>query len=110
MATDYDNFADESLATRGSSVIKMTVLEKDLTPSHLTLEDLLDETRQYLAPQDQEKIRRAYDIARRAHKGAVRRSGEPYIQHPLEVALTRTVSSPRCCTMLSRTRTIRSTI
>src|SRR5450759_1797420 len=87
MATDYDNFADESLATRGSSVIKMTVLEKDLTPSHLTLEDLLDETRQYLAPQDQEKIRRAYDIARRAHKGAVRRSGEPYIQHPLEVAL-----------------------
>ncbi len=87
MATDYDNFADESLASRGSSVIKMTVLEKDLTPSHLTLEDLLEETRQYLAPQDQEKIRRAYDIARRAHKGAVRNSGEPFIQHPLEVAL-----------------------
>jgi GTP diphosphokinase / guanosine-3',5'-bis(diphosphate) 3'-diphosphatase len=87
MATDYDNFADESLASRGSSVIKMAVLEKDVTPSRLTLEDLLEETRQYLAPQDQEKIRRAYEIAWRAHKGAVRTSGEPFIQHPLEVAL-----------------------
>src|SRR6266516_3971385 len=87
MATGFDNFADESLASRASSVIKMTVLEKDLTPSHLTLEDLLAETRLYLAPQDLEKIRRAYDLANRAHKGAVRRSGEPYIQHPLEVAL-----------------------
>src|SRR6266516_4723803 len=87
MATGFDNFADESLASRASSVIKMTVLEKDLTPSHLTIEDLLAETRLYLAPQDLEKIRRAYDLANRAHKGEVRRSGEPYIQHPLEVAL-----------------------
>src|SRR6266487_3869039 len=87
MATNFDNFANESLALHTSSFIKTTVLEKDLTPSHLTLEDLLAETRQYLAPQDLEKIQRAYDLANQAHKGAVRRSGEPYIQHPLEVAL-----------------------
>src|ERR1019366_3724380 len=41
----------------------------------------------YLTLQDQEKIRHAYDLANQAHAGAVRRSGEPYIQHPLEVAL-----------------------
>ncbi|MBV9713420.1 MAG: bifunctional (p)ppGpp synthetase/guanosine-3',5'-bis(diphosphate) 3'-pyrophosphohydrolase [Ktedonobacteraceae bacterium] len=58
-----------------------------MTPSHLTLEDLLAETQQYLTLQDQEKIRHAYDLASQAHKGAMRRSGEPYIQHPLEVAL-----------------------
>jgi guanosine-3',5'-bis(diphosphate) 3'-pyrophosphohydrolase len=68
-------------------VAKMTTLRKSLVPSHLTLEDLLTETRQYLAAQDIEKIRHAYALADQAHKGAVRRSGEPYIQHPLEVAL-----------------------
>ncbi|GCE18260.1 (p)ppGpp synthetase [Dictyobacter kobayashii] len=53
----------------------------------MTIQDLLDETQHYLTPEDMEKIQRAYDLANRAHKGAVRRSGEPYIQHPLEVAL-----------------------
>src|SRR5579859_1467977 len=80
MATDYnDNTTRASTAT--------TTVGKSLIPSRLTLEDLLTETRRYLAPQDLEKIQRAYDLANQAHKGAVRRSGEPYIQHPLEVAL-----------------------
>src|SRR5438552_2465238 len=52
-----------------------------------TLQDLLAETRQYLAPQDLERIERAYELAKQAHQGVMRRSGEPYIQHPLEVAL-----------------------
>jgi guanosine-3',5'-bis(diphosphate) 3'-pyrophosphohydrolase len=52
-----------------------------------TLQDLLVETGQYLAPQEMERIERAYDLANRAHMGVRRRSGEPYIQHPLEVAL-----------------------
>ena len=52
-----------------------------------TLQDLLAETRQYLAPEDLERIECAYELASRAHQGVVRRSGEPYIQHPLEVAL-----------------------
>ena len=51
------------------------------------LEHLLAETRQYLTPRDLETIQRAYELANRAHMGVVRRSGEPFIQHPLEVAL-----------------------
>jgi len=51
------------------------------------LEHLLAETRQYLTLQDLETIQRAYELANRAHIGVVRRSGEPLIQHPLEVAL-----------------------
>src|SRR5437588_172995 len=31
-------------------------------------------------------ITRAYEVARAAHEGQVRRSGDPYIQHPLAVA------------------------
>ncbi|HEY6406410.1 MAG TPA: bifunctional (p)ppGpp synthetase/guanosine-3',5'-bis(diphosphate) 3'-pyrophosphohydrolase [Ktedonobacteraceae bacterium] len=68
--------------------------EESLAPMHMatppegsTLQDLLAETRQYLTPQDMERIERAYDLAKRAHMGTKRRSGEAYIQHPLEVAL-----------------------
>src|SRR5207244_12317372 len=53
----------------------------------MTLEHLLEETRQYLSPSEMERIQRAYEVANQAHRGVVRRSGDPYIQHPLEVAL-----------------------
>ncbi len=55
--------------------------------SSMTLDDLLAETGQYLAPADLERIRYAYETADEAHRGILRRSGEPYISHPLEVAL-----------------------
>ena len=59
----------------------------DKNTTSASIEQLLVATRQYLAPRDLETIQRAYDLAQRAHKGTLRRSGEPYIQHPLEVAL-----------------------
>ncbi|HEX9133827.1 MAG TPA: bifunctional (p)ppGpp synthetase/guanosine-3',5'-bis(diphosphate) 3'-pyrophosphohydrolase [Ktedonobacteraceae bacterium] len=61
--------------------------EESVALSHVTLEDLLAEVRQYLTPHEMETIQRAYYVANQAHMGTVRRSGEPYIQHPLEVAL-----------------------
>src|SRR5260221_1802250 len=68
--------------------------EESLAPmqmpvSHVgsTLQDLLAETCQYLSPEDMERIERAYELANQAHMGVHRRSGEAYIQHPLEVAL-----------------------
>src|SRR5262249_185061 len=70
-----------------SPLMRTTVKQgKSVAHSKLTLEDLLEETRHYLTPEDIEKIQRAYDLSSTAHKGVVRRSGEPYIQHPLEVA------------------------
>ena len=61
--------------------------EESIAFSHVTVEDLLAEVSQYLTPHDMETIQRAYYVANQAHQGTVRRSGEPYIQHPLEVAL-----------------------
>jgi GTP diphosphokinase / guanosine-3',5'-bis(diphosphate) 3'-diphosphatase len=84
MAADYNKLIDSSLAPSGS---QPKTWKDNLTFSQLTLEDLLKETRQYLTEQDIEKIVRAYALANYAHEGVVRRSGEPYIQHPLEVAL-----------------------
>ncbi|MGZ5083057.1 MAG: HD domain-containing protein, partial [Usitatibacter sp.] len=40
----------------------------------------------YLKPKDVEHIEQAYEVARAAHAGQYRQSGEPYITHPLAVA------------------------
>src|SRR5438270_2440795 len=84
MTTDFDNGSQKS---RTYQVRKIANLATHATLSLKTLEDLLKETREYLTLQDMEKIKRAYELASEAHRGVVRRSGEPYIQHPLEVAL-----------------------
>lgn len=40
----------------------------------------------YLKPSDIEKVEAAYAMARDAHQGQTRQSGEPYVTHPLAVA------------------------
>jgi guanosine-3',5'-bis(diphosphate) 3'-pyrophosphohydrolase len=84
MTMNVDNIANRfhaSLGTEGTSS------GAGMSPVKLTLSGLLEETGLYLTAEDQEKIGRAYDLANKAHQGTVRNSGEPYIQHPLEVAL-----------------------
>ncbi len=46
----------------------------------LALEDKLGT---YLAPEVVARVREAYRLGARAHEGQTRKSGEPYIQHPL---------------------------
>ena len=53
----------------------------------LRLDDLLRELRNYLPEEDAAVVRRAYNMAAAAHDGQFRRSGEPFVQHPLAVAL-----------------------
>jgi GTP diphosphokinase / guanosine-3',5'-bis(diphosphate) 3'-diphosphatase len=49
--------------------------------------DALDPTlRSYLSPEQTNGVKRAYYFAEQAHHGQLRRSGEPYITHPLAVA------------------------
>ena len=49
--------------------------------------DALDSTlRSYLQPDQSTQVRRAYYFAEQAHHGQLRRSGEPYVTHPLAVA------------------------
>ena len=50
------------------------------------IEDILERVRQYNPEADLEALRRAYVFSARAHRDQVRRSGEPYLVHPLEVA------------------------
>jgi guanosine-3',5'-bis(diphosphate) 3'-pyrophosphohydrolase len=48
---------------------------------------ILKEAKPYLQGDDLKQIRKAFDISMDAHKEMRRKSGEPYIYHPLEVAL-----------------------
>ncbi|RCX22453.1 GTP pyrophosphokinase [Fontibacillus phaseoli] len=50
------------------------------------IERLLEKASAYIKQPDLEHIREAYDFAEQAHHGQVRKSGEPYILHPLAVA------------------------
>jgi len=52
----------------------------------LTIDSLSVELGGYLDPNQIEQVRHAYLFAEEAHKDQTRRSGEPYITHPLSVA------------------------
>ena len=49
-------------------------------------EMLLQEVSTYLKPKDVEHIRQALKFSGEAHEGQLRKSGEPYISHPIAVA------------------------
>ena len=51
-----------------------------------TIEGLIAKVAAYDAHADLDLIRLAYDFAANAHRGQVRKSGEPYINHPLATA------------------------
>ena len=48
-------------------------------------EGLKQKISEYLSPADVELVQKAYVVAREAHEGQTRSSGEPYITHPVEV-------------------------
>ena len=48
-------------------------------------EGLKKKISKYLPADDVELVQKAYVVAREAHKGQTRSSGEPYITHPVEV-------------------------
>ena len=50
------------------------------------LEQLIERLQGYDPEADVELVRRAYAFSAKAHEGQIRRSGEPYLQHPLAVA------------------------
>ena len=49
--------------------------------------DLQDMTRGYLTDEEEAKLEKAFRFAASAHEGACRKSGEPFIAHPVEVAI-----------------------
>ena len=57
-----------------------------LVPQTVSPSTLIDVAASYLRPEDIEQLEQAFALAARAHEGQYRKSGEPYITHPLSVA------------------------
>lgn len=57
-------------------------------PDSLTFAAIKDVVADYLSVKDIKIVEAAYTVAYTAHLGQFRKSGRPYIQHPLHVALT----------------------
>lgn len=51
-----------------------------------TVDDLLERIKSYFPTADLTIIQKAYEFSEKMHEGQIRRSGEPYISHPLSVA------------------------
>ena len=61
-------------------------IQEFISPEEL-YQDLIERVRKYHPSDDISMIEKAYRLADNAHQGQVRKSGEPYIIHPLCVAI-----------------------
>jgi len=53
----------------------------------IRLEDIIERVSAYNSAGDLDLIKKAYIFSAKVHKGQVRLSGEPYLNHPIEVAM-----------------------
>ncbi len=59
----------------------------DFVPPEVLHDQLMDSIRKYHPSEDISMVEKAYQVAAQAHAGQLRKSGEPYITHPLYVAI-----------------------
>ena len=77
---------DDELARIKKADASVKTMEDFTSPSVL-YEELISSVQKYHPSTDISMIEKAYRIARDAHEGQVRKSGEPYIIHPLCVGI-----------------------
>ena len=61
--------------------------KRDFIPPEILYDELIQKVKKYHPSTDVTQIEKAYQIAFNAHNGQVRKSGEPYIIHPICVAM-----------------------
>ena len=64
-----------------------STIPEDFTEPQVLYEKLIKMIRQYHPSDDISMIEKAYRIAYKAHDGQLRKSGEPYIIHPVCVCI-----------------------
>lgn len=81
------SFGRSSLELDGRNIEKDLSTPADFTEPEVLYERLIDRVVKYHPNTDTSMIEKAYRIAKEAHEGQLRKSGEPYIIHPLCVAI-----------------------
>ncbi|MEI2817669.1 MAG: bifunctional (p)ppGpp synthetase/guanosine-3',5'-bis(diphosphate) 3'-pyrophosphohydrolase [Microthrixaceae bacterium] len=69
-----------------SAVTRVLPWRRHHLPAAVEVEGVLEFYRQFHPRESGERIIRAYEVAKRVHTGQTRKSGEPYVTHPLAVA------------------------
>ena len=67
------------------SPLNINVIDEDVYAEEL-YKDLISSCSKHVKVKDIKLIRKAFDLAKESHKGIKRKSGEPYILHPVAVA------------------------
>ena len=84
---------ENNIELAGNTNIKTSQVDKsvdtpaDFTSPEVLYNKLIETIRQYHPSSDLSDIERAYKVAKEAHEGQFRKSGEPYIIHSLCVAI-----------------------
>lgn len=84
---------ENNIELAGNTNIKTSQVDKsvdtpaDFTSPEVLYNKLIETIRQYHPSSDLSDIERAYKVAKEVHEGQFRKSGEPYIIHPLCVAI-----------------------
>ena len=81
------NEKQEKLKNEIAAVDASVKSMKDFTSPEQLYQELIASVHKYHPSADTTLIEKAYKVAYEAHKGQVRKSGEPYIIHPLCVAI-----------------------
>ncbi|MGH2711274.1 MAG: RelA/SpoT family protein [Actinomycetota bacterium] len=71
---------------RGGLLSRLPFVSSGPDPRPKSIEGLLKKVRAYNPKADVREVERAYEFAADSHRGQTRKSGEPFILHPLEVA------------------------
>ncbi len=78
--------AAAALRKAGSAVWRTGADQATLDPKVVRFGELTETLRTYLSSSDIQKVREAFRFSDAAHLGQFRKSGEPYITHPVAVA------------------------
>ena len=87
MMKDENTLIDSAVVGNDSSNENKLIATRDFESPEVLYDRLITKVRAYHPSADIHMIEKAYSIAYNAHKGQLRKSGEPYIIHPLCVAL-----------------------
>jgi GTP diphosphokinase / guanosine-3',5'-bis(diphosphate) 3'-diphosphatase len=71
---------------RGGLLSRLPFVSGPPAGGEVSLESLLRKVRGYNPKADVREVQRAYEFAEASHRGQLRKSGDPFIEHPLGVA------------------------